>query len=755
MSFWYKIEQFLAGKTKMMTKTVNDTNFEAWVEYLRTTKNLRTCVLDWNNHNPSTEFQKSLPSSDNEPEVLRLQIATQALLIVANSNHTESFKLQWKSLYKLETAKILASLSENPCIKELSLEMELEVLWTTSSEELTNFVKHSKVNSLTITGPIFYVPKEPIVNLYQALTENNYLKSLKLSGYTNFPTQEIAAWISYVIQNNQSLGSLALSNFEFNESDISCILRALNSNNTLRRLELSSLKTVSLSASSINAFAANLSLNHLKIGSVDYELGGIADIGRVLNRNKWLKIYSDYLLLLAILHQNKSYFPKELLQLILIQNIDSEKLTDFFADQFNNALESLKKSNPTPKAKPLPQRLNPIIDLTIYNETDLHFCIEYLRTNQLQALCLSNINTYYLPKKSCSNLMESLLGLGKNLEVLEVNLSKMPHNFFSCYDISFSNDFIPHINTHLVSLKSLKCTGLNEEKLLKLLLELVDHPSLEELNLEIPELYSYKIKEVLIKLIKHSKLTSLSLSFLMPAGFIAIPNFLPDIFQAVENNTYLRHFKFTDFGFSVNLAPFCTLITHNRSLKSLDLRNLKFNERDIEIIVACLVANPTLESLDLRGNNTLPFELSPSAIKSLEANHKLTYLKIDHLTNNEEIDRILLMNSGFVDELKVAELSSNEPEARQSSEESKVTISEPDQGYPLLLQICKAIAIFTITASFVGLIVASTLLTGGLAAGVLVGCSAAFLLGSFGLFEVERREEAIYPALYSESCFSC
>ena len=54
-----------------------------------------------------------------------------------------------------------------------------------------------------------------------------------------------------------------------------------------------------------------------------------------------------------------------------------------------------------------------------------------------------------------------------------------------------------------------------------------------------------------------------------------------------------------------------------------------------------------------------------------------------------------------------------------------------------------------------GLIVASTVLSGGLAAGVLLGCSAAFLLGSFGLFEVEQREKAIDPVLYSESCFSC
>ena len=73
----------------------------------------------------------------------------------------------------------------------------------------------------------------------------------------------------------------------------------------------------------------------------------------------------------------------------------------------------------------------------------------------------------------------------------------------------------------------------------------------------------------------------------------------------------------------------------------------------------------------------------------------------------------------------------------------------------LMLKIYKSIAILTITASFIGLLVAATILTGGLAAGVLLGCSAAFLLGNFGLFEVEQREKAIDPVLYSESCFSC
>ena len=633
------------------------------------------------------------------------------------------------------------------------------------------------MNSLTIIGPCDFVSNEPVVNIYNALAKNTYLRNFKLSGYSKVEDHGIAAWISNVIQNNHSLIKLDLSEVNLKDYDISCILLALKSNNTLKNLELREEEVaVTLPASAINAIADNRSLTHLKIGSSIFKLGKykVVDIEGFLHRNKWLKIYSDYLLLLAILHKNGTYFPSELFQIILSLSFGSE-LPVFFADQFNNSFENLKKPNTYLKAKPLAQRLTPIKDFIINNETDLDACINYLRITQLKGLRLS-INNSVCIENRLGDLRFSLLGLREDSEVLDLKISNNAPDFRSTFDAIFVTSFIKR----LVSLKSLRCTGLAAEGVLNVLLKVVDHPSLEELCLEIPT-FLPQTKDALIELVKNSKLTSLSLSFFRLDEIDFLDNFFPDIFQAVSNNIHLRHFEFSDFRFVDTLVPICRLITHNQRLESLDLINLGLS--DIQNIITCLVANTKLRSLDLRGNDNFPFQLSPSTIKALKANHKLTYLGINYYCE-EEIKRLLRINSilyeeinsilydeeTIVEDLKVAELSSEEESSKelsseektkalQSSEEikelnPKLAISEPDQAYPLLLQICKAIAIFTITASFVGLIVASTVLSGGLAAGVLLGCSAAFLLGSFGLFEVEQREKAIDPVLYSETCLN-
>ena len=111
-----------------MTKTVNADNFEAWIEYLRTTENLRVCKLDWVHYQSTdelpTEFQKDLPSSENEPEALSLKITTFfSFTLATHRNFPESLRSQCESFYKIEIAKILTSLIENPCIEELSLGM--------------------------------------------------------------------------------------------------------------------------------------------------------------------------------------------------------------------------------------------------------------------------------------------------------------------------------------------------------------------------------------------------------------------------------------------------------------------------------------------------------------------------------------------------------------------------------------------------------------------------------------------------------
>ena len=178
---------------------------------------------------------------------------------------------------------------------------------------------------------------------------------------------------------------------------MSCIVAALKSNNTLIKLLVKENRFhVTLSASAINAIADNLSLTHLKVASTVYQLGDDrkVDIESFLYRNKWIKIYSTYYLLLAILHKNEIYFPRELIQIILSLSFGSEP-PGFSADQLIKSIENIKKRNPSLIAKPLPQRLNPIkdLDLTINNEADLSFSIHNLRTNQFERLCLNSNNS--------------------------------------------------------------------------------------------------------------------------------------------------------------------------------------------------------------------------------------------------------------------------------------------------------------------------------------------------------------------------
>ena len=349
------------------------------------------------------------------------------------------------------------------------------------------------MNSLTIAFPGIPVPMEPVINLCKALAENTSIRNFKLSGYSNV---NLAAWFSYVIQHNHGLEFLDLGKLDFNYHDISCILRALNSNTTLRGLELVSAKDcVSLSVSAIKAIEDNFSLTHLKIGSRIYELGGqggVVDIERSLYRNKWLKIYSDHRLLVAILLQNEIYFPSELIRIILSKSLGSEVPRMFFANQLIKTLENIKKPIPSLIAKPLIQRLNHqglVKSLTINRETDLNFCLNYLRTNQLMGLCLNINYPEWIPSKRLEDLMESLLGLGKNLEVLILKISKLRPNSTK-FDSIFATKFIEGVNNHLISLKSFKCIGLADAGVQKLLLQLVAHSSLEELNLEIQELFS-------------------------------------------------------------------------------------------------------------------------------------------------------------------------------------------------------------------------------------------------------------------------
>ena len=234
--------------------------------------------------------------------------------------------------------------------------------------------------------------------------------------------------------------------------------------------------------------------------------------------------------------------------------------------------------------------------------------------------------------------------------------------------------------------------------------------------------------------------------------------FPSDIFEALENNTHLRHFKFIGFRFydsGDKLAPIYRLITHNRRLESLDLRHLGLIEEDINSILTGLVANPTMKSLDFRGHRVFSPQLPPLAIKALEANHKLTYLGIDYIEkekiegflirnrlSNPGLDEVETIESLVFEKLKVEKPNCKEESSKElnilENPEAPQSSIEPDQSTLLMLKIYKSIAILTITASFIGLLVAATILTGGLAAGVLLGCSAAFLLGNFGLFEVEQ-----------------
>jgi len=78
-----------------------------------------------------------------------------------------------------------------------------------------------------------------------------------------------------------------------------------------------------------------------------------------------------------------------------------------------------------------------------------------------------------------------------------------------------------------------------------------------------------------------------------------------------------------------------------------------------------------------------------------------------------------------------------------------------DQPTNLLLLICKTAAIITIAASLIGLIVASAVLTGGLAVLGIAAFSVTSALGIVGFYKVKAEQEQLAQPGLCEPCYGC